>query len=102
MISALVLALPDFSEGFALECDASGCGIGAVLMQKGKPIAFLSKPLSPKNQQLSAYERELIAIMFAVSKWRHYLEQGQFIIKTDHESIKHLLEQRLNTYVQQK
>jgi hypothetical protein len=44
----------------------------------------------------------LIAIIFAVSKWRHYLEQGPFIVKTDHESIKHLLEQRLHTCIQQK
>ncbi|CAL8152611.1 unnamed protein product [Prunus armeniaca] len=54
-----VLALPDFTQPFVLECDASNTGIGAVLSQNHHPIAYLSKPLSLRNQSLSTYEKEI-------------------------------------------
>lgn len=97
-----ILPLPDFSQQFIIECDASSKGIGAVLMQGQRPICFLSKPLSPRSQSLSAYEGELLAIIQAVTTWRSYLEVSPFVIKTDQQSIKHLLEQRLHTMIQQK
>lgn len=76
-----------------IETDASGAGMGVVLQQNGHPIAFISKAFGPRTQALSIYERELLAITFAVTKWRYYMKQGLFfLIKTDHESIKHLLE----------
>lgn len=62
-----ILALPDFSQPFTLQYDASGVGIGAVSMQRGRPICYLSRILCPRNQRLSAYERELITIIQAVS-----------------------------------
>lgn len=62
MTSTPVLALPDFSKTFVIECDALGKGIGAVLMQEGKPLAFLSKALSTKNLGLSTYEKELLTL----------------------------------------
>ena len=95
MITPPVLALPNFSEDFIIETDASGIGIGAVLMQKGHPLAFISKALSPKHQSLSVYEKELLAIVYAVTKWHHYLSGRHFSIKTDHQSLKHLLQQRI-------
>ncbi|WVZ52821.1 hypothetical protein U9M48_003843, partial [Paspalum notatum var. saurae] len=82
-----VLALPDFIEPFTIETDACGDGIGAVLMQQGRPIAFLSKALSVKHLALSIYEKEFLAIILAVEKWRQYLQRQEFVIKTDHQSV---------------
>ncbi|XP_071926191.1 uncharacterized protein [Coffea arabica] len=63
MTSAPILKLPDFKQPFVVETDASGGGIGAILMQEDHPIAFLSKSLSPRNLGLSAYEKELLALI---------------------------------------
>jgi hypothetical protein len=71
--SAPVLRLPDFSQPFTLETDASGTGVGAVLGQQGHLIAYFSKKLSPRRQKQSAYIRELLAITEALAKFRHYL-----------------------------
>ena len=55
-----------------------------------------------KNQGLSVYEKELMAILVAVDHWRHYLEAGEFVIKIDQESIKYILQQKLHTHLQKK
>lgn len=102
LTSAPVLALPDFSREFVIETDASSDGIGAVLAQDGKPIAFFSKGLSTKNRALSVYEKELLALVTAVQRWRPYLLGKHFIIKADHHSLKYLLAQRIATPSQQK
>ncbi|KAJ4745598.1 polyprotein [Rhynchospora pubera] len=102
MATTPVLALPDFTKPFVIEADASQLGIGAVLLQDKKPLAYFSKGLCPKNQGLSTYEKELLALVSAVTKWKHYLIGGPFIIRTDHISLKHLLEQRVNTAMQHK
>lgn len=78
-----VLVLPDFSKPFCIETDASNSGVGVVLLQNGHPLAFLSQALSPKNQGLSAYEKEYMAILLAVEQWRSYLQLGEFVIFTD-------------------
>jgi len=67
------LALSNFNQPFVIETDASGVGIGVVLMQAGHPLAFLSKALGPRSQGLSTNEKEYMAIIMAVDHWRSYL-----------------------------
>ncbi|GJU23444.1 putative alpha/beta hydrolase fold protein [Tanacetum coccineum] len=74
----------------------------AMLQQQGHPIAFLSKTLAPKHQSFSAYERELLAMVLALQKWRGYLLDRHFKIKTDHFSLKYVLDQRMTTPFQSK
>lgn len=71
-------------------------------MQEGKPVAFYSKALSPTSLGLSTYEKELLAMVMSVIKWRHYLLGRDFHIRTDHPSLKFLLEQKVTTLMQQK
>ncbi|XP_059277948.1 uncharacterized protein LOC132032198 [Lycium ferocissimum] len=97
LTKAPVLALPDANKTFVLETDASGFGIGAVLMQEGHPIAFISKTLSNRHAAMSVYDRELLAIVHAVSKWSQYLLGQRFIIRTDQKALKFLMEQKLHT-----
>ena len=97
-----VLALPDFSKPFIIECDASGRGVGAVLMQDQRPIAFHGQALKAKYLHLSTYETELMALVSAVKKWRSFLLGRPFVVKIDHQSLKFLLEQKIATPSQQK
>lgn len=68
-MNAPVLALPDISQPFTIECNASGKAIGAVLRQKGHPIAFYSPALKVKALNISTYEKELLALVSAMQKW---------------------------------
>ncbi|XP_035543593.1 uncharacterized protein LOC118347680 [Juglans regia] len=97
-----VLALPNFQLPFVIECDASGEAIGAVLMQEGRPLAFFSQVLKGRALAMSTYEKELMALVSAVQKWRPYLLGHSFVVKTDHQSLKFLLDQRVGTPMQQK
>ncbi|GKD76875.1 putative mitochondrial protein [Tanacetum coccineum] len=97
MVKAPVLALPNFEQEFVVETDASGKGIGAVLCQNGHPIAYWSKTLSAKHQALSTYEKEFLAVVAALDKWKGYLLDRHFKIRTDHFSLKYLLNQKLTT-----
>jgi hypothetical protein len=67
-----VLALPNFQKTFAVETDACQNGIGAILMEKSQPIAYLSKALGEKHKHLSIYEKEFLTLIIAMEKWRCY------------------------------
>ncbi|XP_052197121.1 uncharacterized protein LOC127804307 [Diospyros lotus] len=90
LCSATVLALPDFHKTFEIECDASGIGIGAVLMQEGRPIAYFSEKLSGAALNYPTYDKELYALKRALETWQHYLWPKQFVVHTDHQSLKHI------------
>ena len=90
LISAPVLVLPNFDRTFEVECDASRIGIGAVLMQEGKPIAYFSEKLSGAALNYPTYDKEMYALVRALETWQHYLLPKEFVIHTDHESLKHL------------
>ncbi|KAH9792628.1 Endonuclease [Citrus sinensis] len=90
LVSAPLLALPDFTKTFEIECDASGIGIGAVLMQEGRPIAYFSEKLSGAALNYPTYDKEMYALVRALETWQHYLLPKEFVIHTDHESLKHL------------
>ncbi|GJV12941.1 putative mitochondrial protein [Tanacetum coccineum] len=102
MMQAPVLALPNFEKEFIIETDASGTGVGAVLQQDGHHISYMSKSLSTKHHALSTYEKEFLVVLLALDKWRGYVLDMHFTIKTDHLSLKYLLDQRFTTPFQTK
>ena len=89
-----VLAIPNFERMFVVETDATQYGLGAVLMPDRHPIAYYSKISGIRARNKSIYKKELMAIVFAIMKWKHYLFGRRFLVKTDQPSLKHLLEQR--------
>jgi hypothetical protein len=97
-----MLKLPDFTKPFILETDACKSGLGAVLMQEGRPIAFFSQCLGPKTDAMSVYEKEALAILHALKKWGHYFLGNIVIIKTDQQAFKYVGNQRLLEGVQYK
>ncbi|PKU85224.1 hypothetical protein MA16_Dca026735 [Dendrobium catenatum] len=94
LTSAPVLAIPCFDKLFTVEIDASGVGIGAVLSQEGRPIAFFSEKLCPSRQRWSAYEQELYSIIRALKEWEHYLLHQEFILCTDNRALQFINSQK--------
>ncbi|KAF2317412.1 hypothetical protein GH714_021927 [Hevea brasiliensis] len=95
------LAMPNFDEPFVITTDASNTGIGAVLTQQDRPIAFMSRALGISKQTWSTYAKEMLAILQAVRTWRPYLLGHKFFIHTDQRSLKYMVEQRVITPEQQ-
>ena len=92
MFSTPILATLDFSKPFMIECDASGYGLGAVLMQDEHPITFESRKLNNQEQLKSTYNKEMLAIIQELVKWWQYLLGRKFMIHTDHNSLQYLLQ----------
>jgi hypothetical protein len=97
MCKAHVLTTLDFKKTFIVECDPSGNGIGVVLMQEGRLLAFESRPLKGKDLHKPIYEKEMMEILHALNKWHSYLIGRHFKVKIDHDSLKYFLEQRLSS-----
>ncbi|GJT18483.1 putative reverse transcriptase domain-containing protein, partial [Tanacetum coccineum] len=94
LCSAPILALPEGSENFMVYCDASRKGLGAVLMQKEKVIAYASRQLKVHEKNYTTHNLELGAVVFALKMWRHYLYGTKYVMFTDHKSLQHILDQK--------
>ncbi|GJZ67776.1 putative reverse transcriptase domain-containing protein [Tanacetum coccineum] len=94
LCSAPILALPKGSENFVVYCDASHKGLGAVLMQKEKVIAYASRQLKIHEKNYTTHDLELGAMVFALKMWRHYLYGTKCVMFTDHKSLQHILDQK--------
>ncbi|GJU68877.1 putative reverse transcriptase domain-containing protein [Tanacetum coccineum] len=85
---------PDGPEDFVVYCDASGLGLGCVLMQRGKVIACASRQLKIHEKNYTTHDLELGAVVFALKIWRHYLYGTKSVIYTDHKSLQHIFSQK--------
>ena len=89
-----ILALPTTDKDFVVYSDASRSGLGYVLMQEGRIIAYASRQLKTHEQNYPTHDLELVAVMFALKIWRHYLYGVRFEVFTDHHSLKYLFSQK--------
>ncbi|GJX85896.1 putative reverse transcriptase domain-containing protein, partial [Tanacetum coccineum] len=94
LCSAPILALPEGSEDFIAYCDASIKGLGVVLMQRDKVIAYASRQLKIHEKNYTTHDLELGAVVFALKIWRHYLYGTKCTVFTDHKSLQHILNQK--------
>ena len=94
LTSAPILTLPEGTEGFVIYCDASKMGLGAVLMQVDKVIAYASRQLKDYEKNYPTHDLELAAVVFALKIWRHYLYGVHCKIFTDHQSLKYFFTQK--------
>ncbi|GJZ02361.1 putative reverse transcriptase domain-containing protein, partial [Tanacetum coccineum] len=94
LCSAPILALPEGSEDFIVYCDASIKGLGAVLMQREKVIAYASRQLKIHEKNYTTHDLELGIVVFALKIWRYYLYGTKCTVFTDHKSLQHILDQK--------
>ncbi|GKA75282.1 putative reverse transcriptase domain-containing protein [Tanacetum coccineum] len=94
LCSALILALPKGSEDFIAYYDSSIKGLGAVLMQREKVIAYASRQLKIHEKNYTTHDLELGVVVFALKIWRHYLYGTKCTMFTDHKSLQHILDQK--------
>nr|CAH67706.1 H0512B01.1 [Oryza sativa] len=93
LVTAPVLILPDSRKDFQVYCDASRLGLGCVLMQEGKVVAYASRQLRPHENNYPTHDLELAAVVHALKIWRHYLYGNRTEIYTDHKSLKYIFTQ---------
>nr|GEZ27718.1 putative reverse transcriptase domain-containing protein [Tanacetum cinerariifolium] len=94
LCSAPILALPEGSKDFVVYSDASHKGLGTVLMQREKVIAYASRQLKVYEQNYTTYDLELGSVVFALKIWRHYLYRTKCTVFTNHKSLQHILDQK--------
>ncbi|GJV35388.1 putative reverse transcriptase domain-containing protein [Tanacetum coccineum] len=94
LCSAPILALLEGSENFVVYCDASHKGLGTVLMQREKVIAYASRQLKVHEKNYTTHDLELGAVVFSLKMWRHYLYGTKCVMFTDHKSLQHILDQK--------
>ncbi|GKC06851.1 putative reverse transcriptase domain-containing protein, partial [Tanacetum coccineum] len=94
LCKAPILALPEGNDDFIVYCDASHQGLGAVLMQREKVIAYASRQLKPHEENYTTHDLKLGAVVFALKIWRHYLYGTKYFVFTDHKSLQHILHQK--------
>ncbi|GKD86578.1 putative reverse transcriptase domain-containing protein, partial [Tanacetum coccineum] len=94
LYEAPILALPEGNDDFVVYCDASHQGLGAVLMQREKVIAYASRQLKPHEENYTTHDLKLGAVVFALKIWRHYLYGTKYIVFTDHKSRQYILDQK--------
>ncbi|GKB48015.1 putative reverse transcriptase domain-containing protein, partial [Tanacetum coccineum] len=94
LCEAPILALPEGNDDFVVYCDASLQGLGVVLMQKEKVIAYASRQLKPHEENYTTHDLEPGAVVFALKIWRHYLYGTKSTVFTDHKSFQHILHQK--------
>ena len=94
MTTSPVLATPDIHKEFVIYCDASRTGLGGVLMQEGRVVAYLSRQLRPHEENYATHDLELAAVVHALKTWRHYLLGKRYEIYTDHKGLKYTFTQR--------
>nr|GEX12163.1 putative reverse transcriptase domain-containing protein [Tanacetum cinerariifolium] len=94
LCSAPILDLPEGSKDFVVYCDASIQGLGAMLMQREKVIAYASRQLKVHEKNYTTHDLELGAVVFTLKIWRHYLYGTKYAVFTDHKSLQHILDQK--------
>nr|GEW01573.1 retrotransposon protein, putative, Ty3-gypsy subclass [Tanacetum cinerariifolium] len=94
LCSAPILDLPEGSDNFVVYCDASRKGLGAVLMQIEKVIAYASRQLKIHKKNYTTHDLQVGAVVFALKMWRHYLYDIKCVVFTDHKSLQHILAQK--------
>ncbi|GKF57658.1 putative reverse transcriptase domain-containing protein, partial [Tanacetum coccineum] len=94
LCSVPILALPEGSEDFVVYYDASYKGLGAVLMQREKVIAYASRQLKVHEKSYTTHDLELGSVVFSLKIWRHYLYGTKCTVFTDHKSLQHILDQK--------
>ncbi|GJU94170.1 putative nucleotidyltransferase, ribonuclease H [Tanacetum coccineum] len=94
LVSSPILTLPSGTGGYQIYSDASKKGLGCVLMQHGKVIAYASRQLKPYEENYPTHDLELAAVVFALKIWRHYLYGETCDIFTDHKSLKYIFTQK--------